>query len=165
MFVNVIYCKELHFDQSKQPQSLWKDVRWLLCATKAFVSLAFTTQYGVASTRHKEYRCTKAVPSRKTNIPHTWTTHTLSYLGDCLYRRPVLQKELHHFQSVFLTGNVEGSKTILRHYKRENTCVQKSMKIVQKVFVCVLQDPADLEEYKSWLSDINLTKMKTFSFL
>lgn len=120
-----IYSKWLHFDQSKQPQSLWQDVRWLLCAIKVFVRLAFMSQYGSASTRHKEYRYIKAVPSRKTNIPHTWTTHTLSYLCDCLYRRSVLQKELHHFQSVFLTGDVEGSKTILRHYKRENTCVQK----------------------------------------
>lgn len=41
----------------------------------------------------------------------------------------------------------------------------KSIKIIQKVFVFLLQDPADLEEDKSWLSDKNLNKEKTFSVL
>lgn len=41
-------------------------------------------------------------------------------LGNCLYGRPVFQKQLHHLDSVLLTGDVQRSETILTNRKQES---------------------------------------------
>lgn len=58
---------------------------------------------------------------RQNYLPHTWL-----YLSDCLYGRAMLQKQLHHLDSVLLAGNVQRSETILQSiHKKRCLCVRK----------------------------------------
>ncbi len=88
--------------------------------------------------------------TRTRHFDHTHThTHThTTYLSDSLYRRSMPQKKLHHLNSVFLTGDVQGSETILKHSKAKIK-TSSSIKIVLILFGSCFAGPAELAENRS----------------